>query len=144
MRLFIVVPCCGEKLPHRAPARELYVGQMFRHTLAAALVEARDGAATVLVLSALHGLVRLDDELEPYDLRVGDAGSVEPAAVRAQAEALGVDWTCEVYGFLPAAYLDLLDRALRPADVYVQDVYEACRGIGEQRSANRHVRELPA
>lgn len=143
-RDFLVVPCGGEKLSRAAPARDLYVGQMFRNTLGAALAEAEGTDAEILVLSALHGLVRLDQVLEPYDVRMGDAGSVTAERLRAQAEALGIDWTATVYGLLPSAYLDALDAALRPSDVYVQDVYETCRGIGEQRGVNRHVREIAA
>jgi hypothetical protein len=112
---------------------------MFRHALAnverlAAMDEDEGrGPARVLILSALRGLVELDAVIEPYDLRMGAPGSVTAEQLAGQAQALGIDWGSDVYAFLPRAYLARLDEALRTLDVYVQDVYEACGGIGEQR-----------
>lgn len=139
-----VIACGGEKLDRPAPARELYTGQMFRHTLDNALRSAeldREGGrdARVLILSAQHGLVKLDEVLEPYDLRMDAPGSVTAERLAEQAAALGIDFGDEVYGLLPRPYLARLDEALRTLDVFVQDVYEACGGIGEQRGTNRRV-----
>jgi len=137
-----VIPCGGAKLDHSAAARDLYVGQMFRHTLAnterlAALDVAEGrGPARVLILSARYGLVDLDRVVEPYDLRMDQKGSVAADVITAQALELGIDWGAQVYGLLPRAYLARLDAALRPLDIYVQDVYEGCGGIGEQRRVN--------
>lgn len=134
-----VIPCGGGKLDHAAPAAELYIGSMFRHALVnverlAAMDEDEGrGPARVLILSALHGLVELGTVLEPYDLRMGAPGSVTVETLAAQALALGIDWGSAVYAFLPRAYLARLDGALRTLDVFVQDVYEACGGNGEQR-----------
>ncbi len=56
---------CGKsKLGLGAPARELYTGQLFRKSLAYA--EAR--CSVVYVLSAKHGLLPLDQVVEPYEL----------------------------------------------------------------------------
>lgn len=140
-----VIPCGGAKLDRAAPARELYTGSMFRHTLehatrCAALDEqAGLGPARVLILSAKHGLVTLDQELEPYDLRMGQPGSVTAATLAEQALALGIDWGADVYALLPRPYLARLVEALRSLDVYVMDVYEAARGIGEQKRINVHI-----
>jgi hypothetical protein len=49
----------------------------------------------VVVLSALHGLVPLDQVLEPYELRMGQPGSVTPARLAEQARALGLDRMCQ-------------------------------------------------
>jgi hypothetical protein len=58
-----LVACGKAKLPHRAAARDLYTGTLFR--LSRAYVERHcDGWA---ILSAKHGLVLPDWELEPYD-----------------------------------------------------------------------------
>jgi hypothetical protein len=137
-----VIPCGGKKLDHAAPARDLYCGSMFRHTLAnveqlAALDEAEGrGPARVVILSALHGLVGLDTVLEPYDQRMDQAGSVAAETLTGQALALGIDWGAQVYAFLPRAYLARLDEALRVLDVYVQDVYEGCTGNLQQKRVN--------
>lgn len=132
-----VIPCGGAKVGHAAPAGGLYTGSMFRFTLdkvsALAASDVRDGvapAARVLILSALHGLVELDTVLEPYDLKMGAPGSVTAETVAAQALALGIDWGSQVCAFLPQAYFEVLDEAMRSLYVYVLDVFEELRDLG--------------
>lgn len=147
-KIWYVVPCGAEKLPHAAPAAELYTGQQFRHTLektqVAAGYDREDGHdVEIVIMSALHGLVRLDEMLEPYDATLPRRKKPAPeyvAMLRDQAEQLGMDWdTAEVYALLPKPYLLALDEALREIYVYVQDVYEACTGIGDQRRVNCNI-----
>lgn len=147
-KIWYVVPCGAEKLPHAAPAAELYTGQHFRHTLEntqiAAGYDREDGYdAEILIMSALHGLVRLDEVLEPYDAKLPRRKKPAPeyvAMLRDQAERLGIEWdTAEVYALLPKPYLFALDEALREIYVYVQDVYETCTGIGDQRHVNCNI-----
>lgn len=154
-----VVPCGAAKLDHAAPARELYTGSGFRHTLTAAQAAAAGdeadgrGPARVLILSALYGLLELDTVIEPYDLKMGGPDSVTADELVAQAEALGMGWgpgsdnadlPGEVYAMLPKRYLAVLDEALRELYVYVQDVYEGCGGILQQKRVNVVVRETCA
>lgn len=146
-----VIPCGAGKLDHAAPAGELYTGSMFQHTyenvarLAADDRASGRGPVRILILSALHGLLDVDQVVEPYELKMGAAGSVTAERLREQATALGMGWgdgddwadrPGEVYALLPKAYLRVLDEALRELYVYVQDVYEGCGGIGEQRRVN--------
>lgn len=86
----VIVPCGGRKLDHAAPAGDLYVGSYHRQTRKAATAVAERTGARVLILSALHGLVELGTVLEPYDLRMGQPGSVTAARVAGQAAALGI------------------------------------------------------
>jgi hypothetical protein len=62
-----LVGCASQKLQRPAPARELYVSQLFKK--ASAYAEAT--CDRWYVLSALHGLVRPDTVIEPYDVRLG-------------------------------------------------------------------------
>jgi uncharacterized protein YceK len=142
LRVVYVIACGARKAARPGPARDLYTGQGFRHALKAAEAQvawcaSRRIPSAVLVLSALHGLITLDTVIAPYDLKPGRHGSISPAAVGAQAASLGIAWGCEVYALLPRPYLAVLDAALRPECIWVQDVYEGCRGIGEQRFVNR-------
>lgn len=74
-----LVSCSARKLDHAAPARELYTGDLFR--LSMAWLEARDHVyPNVGILSAKHGLVMPDDEIEPYDQPVADFGTDERKA----------------------------------------------------------------
>ena len=136
-----VIPCSARKAGRPMAARDLYAGQMTRHTLANAEALAqidRDAGrpARVLVLSALHGLIDPDQVIAPYDCKMGAPGSITPALLAGQAWKLGIRNGSDVYALLPRAYYDVLDDALRRLDVYTQDVYEACAGIGDQRHVN--------
>jgi len=62
-----VIACGGRKLPHPAPARELYTGPLFR--AARAWAEQSPGGRW-FILSAHHGLVHPDTVVEPYDVYV--------------------------------------------------------------------------
>jgi hypothetical protein len=145
-KTFYIIPCGGSKTATANKARDLYTGSMFKMGLAAAEAEARDMGGEVLILSALHGLVQLDTVLEPYDLKMGDEGSVTAERVLEQARELGMETEdmVDVYSFLPKAYFGVLDAALREIGVWAQDVYEADRGIGEQRHTCVVVRDTPA
>jgi hypothetical protein len=81
----VVVPCSRAKLDTPAPAGRLYTGPLH---LAARRAAERMRARRVLVLSARHGLVDLDTVIEPYDLAMGDPGSVVRETLARQAAAL--------------------------------------------------------
>lgn len=86
-RQLVVIGCGAAKLDRPAPAADLYVGSYFRLALAAAQQLAdRDD---VLVLSALHGLLGLGDVVAPYDLTMGQPGSVTAQQLAEQAAARG-------------------------------------------------------
>lgn len=68
-----LVGCAAQKLKRPAPARDLYVSQLFRKS--SAYVEQH--ADRWFVLSAKHGLVHPDTTLEPYNVRLGvNAGPI--------------------------------------------------------------------
>jgi hypothetical protein len=135
---WFVIPCGRDKVDAPTSASDLYTGTMFRNTLNTAREQVSD--ENILVLSALHGLVRLTDVLAPYDVKMGDADSVTAETVVAQAALLGMNWGDGVYALLPKAYLSVLDSALRELFIYTQDVYEVCAGIGDQRGVLRCAR----
>ncbi|MET8406340.1 DUF6884 domain-containing protein [Streptomyces sp900116325] len=85
------MPCSAAKLSTTAPvpAADLYAGSFHRVCRRAAHAIA-GGTGTVLVLSAAHGFVTLDEPLAPYELRMGEPGSVQLDQPRAQAERLGL------------------------------------------------------
>lgn len=147
-KIWYVIPCGNEKLPHAAPAADLYIGQQFRHTLEKTQIAAgydREAGfdVEIVIMSALHGLVRLGTVLEPYDAKLPRRKKPAPAflaMLREQAEQLGIGWdAAEVYALLPEPYLIALGEALRELDVYAQDVYEACHSIGDMRHTNCNI-----
>lgn len=64
-----IVGCGSEKLDRPAPARELYTGQLFRKSLA----YAEQRCERVWIVSAKGGLLRLDQEVAPYDEKLSES-----------------------------------------------------------------------
>lgn len=62
-----LVGCASQELRRPAPARELYVSQLFKKASAYAELT----CDRWYVLSAKHGLVHPDTVLEPYDMKLG-------------------------------------------------------------------------
>lgn len=142
----MVIPCGKDKLDHAAAASDLYTGSAFKAALAAALHQVDGDRSKVLILSALHGLVGLDDVLEPYDVKMGD----ELALDRRDdgLDLLEVQFLCrglhadgvDIYAMLPKAYFAALDTVARRWFTWIAPVYEACIGIGDQRAVMRCAR----
>jgi hypothetical protein len=140
--VLIVVACGATKLDHPAPAEKLYRSRHFALMLAAARSEAADtmrvcgGTASVAILSALHGLVNPATVLEPYNLKMGQPGSITALQVAAQLSHAPPD---EIVALLPAAYLRVLTEAATTlneaglADIAVFNAFENAPGIGYQR-----------
>lgn len=142
----IVIACGAEKAAEACAARDLYTGSFFRHQLAAAEAEVAGTNGRVLILSALHGLLELDELVAPYDCKMGDERSImaDELAEQIEAEGLLADGS-QVYALLPKAYLACLDEAMRMLDmVPPAPVWEACGGNGEQRGVASSMRRQAA
>lgn len=85
---------------------------------------------------ARFGLLTLDTVIAPYDLRMGQPGSVTAECVAAQLAGYRPS---EINTMLPAAYLRVLVDAITIAntrhgtDIVLNDAYESAPGIGYQR-----------
>ncbi len=60
----VLISCVSKKLPHKAKAKDLYVSPLFRLGLKYAESLHPD---RIFILSAEHGLIGLDTEIEPYN-----------------------------------------------------------------------------
>ncbi len=65
MKKIALLGCTKRKLPQKAKVKNLYQGSLFKLSLA---YGEKLGYEEILVLSAKHGLLELDTEIEPYDL----------------------------------------------------------------------------
>lgn len=126
----LVVPCSRKKAPgvQRAAARELYTGTYHRACLSAAEAMAEPGDA-VLILSALHGLIKPDTVIETYDVKAGDPDTVEAETLVCQALSLGVD-KCSAVVLAGVAYVDLARHVWEAPEL----PFAGTAGIGEQLS----------
>jgi hypothetical protein len=126
----IIVSCGGRKSTSEqpVPAGQRYTGSYHLALRRAADTLTRSGSTgRVLILSALHGLLTLHDLIAPYDLRMGDKGSVTGEQLLQQAaglDILGADVT--VLG--PRAYVEA-SRIVWPD---LTDPLAGARGIGDQ------------
>ncbi len=85
-----LISCTKSKTAYKAPARVLYSeSALFRKALA----HVEPSAAAVYVLSALHGLVTLDQVLEPYEL-----------TLKAMSRKQRQEWAARVLGQIRERY----------------------------------------
>jgi hypothetical protein len=126
----IIVSCGGRKktAARPVPAGEMYTGSYHRALRRAADALTQGGrTGRTLIFSALHGLLSLHDPITPYDLRMGDEGSVTGEHLRQQAIALGIIGA-EVTVLGPHRYVEA-SRTVWPD---LTAPLEGSRGIGEQ------------
>ncbi|NEE25426.1 hypothetical protein G3M53_08090 [Streptomyces sp. SID7982] len=136
-RPVVVIPCSGAKLDRPAPAGDLYIGPL--HIMARQAADALvAGGGTVLVLSALHGLLTLDEKVEPYDHTWKDPGSVTVEELRAQAVRLGLADAADVVLLTPGEYTRRASAVWPGARTPLAHL-----GIGKQRGRLAALRDSP-
>lgn len=87
----VLIGCGKRKRKGRHRVEDLYQGPYFRLCLAAARTMALDG--DIGVLSAKHGLLKLNDVVESYDRKITDLSPDEKKAWRTKViERLGDSW----------------------------------------------------
>ncbi|HMM55093.1 MAG TPA: hypothetical protein PKC23_08765 [Candidatus Desulfobacillus sp.] len=72
-----LISCSAKKLPYRALAKDLYASPLFQMQLGYARQIAADA---IFILSAKHGLIGLDEEIEPYEKTLKSMGKNERRA----------------------------------------------------------------
>ena len=65
MKRIVLISCVSKKGPTKAKAKDLYKGPLFTSSLAYGISLKPD---KIFILSALHNLLDLDTEIEPYDV----------------------------------------------------------------------------
>ena len=70
----VLISCVSQKLSYRAKARDLYTSTLFKLNLKYADKLAPD---EIFILSAKHGLLSLEQEIEPYEQTLNNMRSGE-------------------------------------------------------------------
>lgn len=70
MMRIALIGCGKSKADHECQARDMYTGSLFRATLA----HCEDRFDRVYILSAFHGLLPLDQVIQPYDRTMSELG----------------------------------------------------------------------
>ncbi|MEU8544529.1 DUF6884 domain-containing protein [Streptomyces sp. NPDC048717] len=133
-RFRIVVGCGKSKQDRRVTAGEMYVGTFHGSCRLAAEALLR-GGGRLYILSAAHGILDLSTEIDPYDITVGDAGSVSADFVQAQVRARGIE-PAEVTVLAGSKYVALA----RQAWPNLQAPLAGAGGIGEMKQRLSQIR----
>lgn len=131
----VIVACGHRKRAVRSLACDLYTGPYFRACLGHALAQARSAPAeSIFILSARHGLIPGDVELDPYDTRLGDPEAVTPARVREQAEALALLYRERVMVLGGRGYVELARTVWPAAEAPLEGVGGIWRQLAQLRA----------
>jgi cytoplasmic iron level regulating protein YaaA (DUF328/UPF0246 family) len=110
---------------------------MFRDALKTARMMTTDDH--IRILSAKHGLVRLDHVIEPYDLKMTDKDSVN--AFRIVMQLVGLNFDGVIHALLPKPYFERIKNAAIAVDAEIINHYEGCTGIGFQKARLKALRD---
>jgi hypothetical protein len=132
-----VIQCSGAKLDRPAPAGELYTGTLHRLEAAAA----RSTGHRTVILSALHGIVDVDQVVAPYEQRIDQPGAIDVAELAAQLVAAGRP---RLVALTSKAYTAALLAAAAIAGCEVETPLAGSRSIFELRSRLCAIRDRRA
>lgn len=65
----ILIACVSQKADKKTKAKDLYISQLFKSSLAFAIKQNPD---KIFILSALHHLLDIDQEIEPYNVTLSN------------------------------------------------------------------------
>jgi len=132
MHHVLLIPCVGPKLAYRTRACELYQGPLFAACLAYA---ERLRPSKTYILSALHGLVDLEQELDPYDVTLRtlpEPYRTQHPNVRVLTDAELEQWAIEVISALQSRHnLDLTRFTVLADNDYIEPIRHALRHFEE-------------
>ncbi|MFJ9574669.1 DUF6884 domain-containing protein [Streptomyces bacillaris] len=130
----VVVGCGKSKQDRRVPAGAMYVGPFHGSCRETAKALLQDGGRQY-ILSAAHGLLDLSTEIDPYDITVGDPGSISAELVQAQVRERGIE-SAEVTVLAGGKYVQLA----RPAWPLLRAPLAGAAGIGEMKQRLSQIR----
>lgn len=132
-----LVSCGQDKATQRSAARSLYISQLFKASLRYALQTCDD----TYILSALHGLVELDTELDPYNFTMRELKGAEQNMWASQVLTRLFDrlpgLPLEIIGLAGRAYLDPLAAPLRERRIPLMLPLDRLR-VGQRLSWLKH------
>jgi hypothetical protein len=126
----VLISCSKSKLAKKAPARDLYTGNLFRKAVA----WAEKQGYTWYVVSALYGLVHPDHSLEPYDFSLKKLRAREReswAHMVAAAELTKHISKGNAILIMPELYRRYIEAELRKASITFENPIEHL-AIGQQ------------
>lgn len=135
MRL-TVITCGSKKRTVSAPAKDLYIGAYFKTQLEWALATNIPGR--VRILSAKHGLLKLGDIIDPYELHISDS-SLTGASLAKQ-----IPTGCIIETTAGHDYIPILREAGEIAGAEVYQLFTGYPWIGPKMAAIKKATNLTA
>lgn len=86
--MIVIIPCGSKKRQHETRAENLYVGSYFKMNLKWAKSVTSD--EQIYILSAKHGLLKLNQKIKPYEQYMGKPGSISIETLQKQILALNL------------------------------------------------------
>ncbi len=83
-----IITCGSSKCVTITKAEKMYVGAFFKAQLRYALKHFN--REQIFILSAKYGLLTLDEKIAPYDLKMGQTGSIGADTLKIQAATMGI------------------------------------------------------
>lgn len=116
----IFIGCSKSKEDKTEKAEDLYIGTLFKKSLA---IANKFKNARIYILSGKHGLVRLDDKLKPYDEYIGDKSEEDNKLwaedVIKQMKSAHIDFNDKTYFFCGEDYYkNIIDHFTKPVTVF--------------------------
>lgn len=126
---------CGKaKQDRRVTAGAMYVGTFHGSCRETAKALLQNGGRQY-ILSAAHGLLDLSTEIDPYDITVGDPGSVSADFVQAQVRERGIE-SAEVTVLAGSKYVALARQSWPGLEAPLA----GAGGIGEMKQRLSQIR----
>ena len=86
--MILIISCGKKKCITKSKAKDMYIGSHFKRCLSFALSKVKEDK--VFILSAKYGLLRLNDLISSYELKMGQSGSVDENTIIKQAELFNI------------------------------------------------------
>lgn len=129
----IIITCGKSKRPTESPAWRMYTGTYFKMQMRWAIHTAAT-AQNIRILSAKYGLIPLDTIIHPYDLRMGQPGSITAQQLRTQLDALTPTPT-QILTTASSTYLQTLRES---TNIPINAPFEHSGSMGQKMSAIKH------
>lgn len=131
-----VIPCGAAKVNETTTARELYIGSMFKDGIRTA---DKLGNET-FILSAKYGIIHETTLVQPYNVKMGDAGTISTHELRCQVEQMVNHGIEELDCFLPKQYFKALSTSAEGLNLKLNNHFAGTKGIGFQKAVLKSFR----
>jgi hypothetical protein len=132
----VLIACVSKKRPLKSKAKDLYISQLFKYSLAYAYSLNPD---KIFILSALHHLIDLETEIEPYNVTLSKIPkSKRKQGIRVMNPAEKIEWGKKVAEML-SKQADLQNdqfiilagqEYIKPIKPYIMNIDDRLHGLG--------------